>query len=103
MVKEKNINFIIDAGTYPFDVMVSINQTDKQLGESLDLYGPLPVKEIESCRYTPGVGKARFVMFSMGASVIRFKHLPETPEDYGHLAHEIFHISACILDRVGMK
>jgi hypothetical protein len=98
-----NINFIINMQVYPFDVMVSIAQEDVQLGYSLNRFGPLPVEQIESARYTNDNCTGRYVMFSTGASLIRMRKLPETPEDYGTLAHEITHIVVTVLDRVGMK
>lgn len=91
---------------YPFDVMVSINQTDNQLGNSLDKNLPteaLSKEEIEGVRYTSDKCDGRAVMFSTNESLLRIRKLPETPAEYGVLAHEIFHISANILDRVGMK
>jgi hypothetical protein len=42
-------------------------------------------------------------MFSTNTSILRLRCLPETPEDFGRLAHEVFHIASFVLDRVGMK
>jgi len=99
----KPINFVIGLAIYPFDVMVSISQSDAELGKSLDPYGKLPIDEIEGCRYSSDTCKARYVMFSMGASLIRLRHLPTTPSDYGTLAHEIAHVSMCLMERIGME
>lgn len=97
------INFIVQLKVYPFDVMVSIGESDEQLGVSLDPYGPLPVHEIENCRYPSDNCDGRYVHFSMGASLIRIRWLPKTANDYGVLAHEILHAVICILDRVGIN
>jgi len=101
--KTPPINFIINLQVYPFDLMISISQSDEQLGRSLDPYGDLPMKEIESCRYPSERCRGRYVMFSTGASLIRLRHLPSTPDDYGILQHEICHVVASVLDSVGMK
>lgn len=101
--KGLNINFIVYMQVYPYDLMVSINQTDIELGKCLDKYGPLPVDEINNCRYSSDRCTGRYVMFSNGASLIRMRKLPITPEDYGTLAHEITHVVVTLLDTIGMK
>lgn len=102
--KTPPINFIINMKVYPFDVMVSIGQTDVQVGKSLDKCGyPLKEYEIELVRYTSDTCMGRYVMFENNASFIRLRKLPETSEDYGWMAHEIAHVAIQVLDRVGMK
>lgn len=102
MRKNKKLNVIVPMGTYPFDVMFSFNQTDAELGAELDKYGALPVDEIEAVRFE-GNGVGRFVRFSMGATLIRLKHYPETPKHYGHLQHEIFHAAMVSLEKMGVR
>lgn len=102
--KNKNINFIIPMGHYPFDLMVSIDQTDKQLGKSLDATGMrFPEKELKLCWYWGDNCHGRYVMFSSGQSLIRLRQKPDTPFLYGVMQHEIFHVVACLMDRIGMK
>lgn len=102
MAVKKNINFIIRMDVYPFDIMVSIAQTDNQLGSVLDKY-PLTQQDIRSCQYSRPTSPACAALFSTNASIIRMRKLPRTPEDYGSLAHEVFHVVSFIMDRVGMK
>ncbi len=82
---------------YPFDVMVSFGQTDKQLKNSLKKcnweWGELMLCE----------GSGRFYLNDKNQSLIRVWNYPFTIEDYGTLHHEIFHCATYILDRVGMK
>lgn len=99
--KHVSVNFIIPMEVYPFDLMVSIGQDDNQLGRVLDKYN-LTEENIRACAYPSPFVQGRAVMFSTNQSIIRLRHLPSTSEDYGILAHEIFHIVAFVLDRVGI-
>lgn len=100
---KKNINFIIPLILYPFDVMISIGQDDNELEKVLNKISNLTEDDIYACKYPSIFVKGRAVMFTTNASIIRLKKLPETSEEYGILAHEIFHIVTFIMNRVGMK
>jgi len=97
-----SLNFIIPLEVYPFDVMVSIGQSDEQLGAVLDKLD-LSVADIELCRYASTTAIGRAVMFSTNGSFIRLRHLPSSARDFATLAHEIFHIVTFVMDRIGMK
>lgn len=101
-MSKKNINFRVPLVVYPFDVMVSIDQDDYQLGPFLDKLD-LSVEEILMCRYSSERSPGRFCMFSNGVSFIRIRRLPKSSEDFGTLAHEIFHVCAAVMDRIGTK
>ncbi len=104
--KIKPINFIIDLHVYPYDVMVSIGQSDVELGRTLDSYGISKLisrEEIESVRYGSENSHGRAILFSTNQSLLRIRHLPETCFDYGVLAHEVFHIVTMLMHRIGMK
>jgi hypothetical protein len=107
--KKKNaasINFIVPIDVYPFDVMVSIGETDHNLEKSLDKYfmaDKLSDEGIRRIRYTSDTSPGRSCMFSTNQSLIRIRKLPETPEEFGTLAHEIMHVVVFIMDRIGMK
>lgn len=105
MTKKKNpsINFIVPLVVYPFDVMVSVNQDNDQLGKVLDTMSSLTEEDIRACGYSSQYSAGKAVMFSTNASIIRLRKLPETSEEYGTLAHEIFHIVTFVMDRIGMK
>lgn len=89
---------------YPFDIMVSIGESDKQLANSLEPYaGKLLERDYELCKYPLPTCHGRACMFSNNASLIRLRKLPKGSKEFGNLAHEIFHVATFIMDRVGMK
>lgn len=93
----KKANFIIPLVIYPFDVMVSLGETDEQLKKSLKKTS-IDWDDLMICR---GVG--RTFMDDSGRGIIRLKSYPHTCEDYGVLQHEIFHYVTFIMDKIGMK
>ena len=101
--KEPSFATIISMEVYPFDVILSVNQDDDQLGAELDKYPKLTEEDIRACAYPSEFVHGRAVLFSTGASIIRLRKLPTTSKDYGILAHEIFHIVTFVLERVGMS
>lgn len=98
-MKKGNKNFIIKLGAFPFDVMFSFGETDKEVFAILRQKG-IPEKELEHASIA-GVG--RYCLFENGASLVRLKCKPTTPFDYGCLQHEIFHAVSSILWHIGMK
>lgn len=89
---------------YPFDIMVSIGESNKQLTKSLKPYtGRLIPRDYELCNYTSDTCEGRAVMFSNNCSFIRLRKLPNGPKEFGNLAHEIFHVATFIMDRIGIK
>jgi len=103
MKKSPSFSIIIPLAIYPFDVMVSVGQDDEQLGKVLDKVSNLTEDDIRACAYPSPYTKGRAVMFTTNASIIRLRKLPETSEEYGTLAHEIFHIVTFVMDRVGLQ
>lgn len=96
-MRKKSLNFIVELVVYPFDVMVSIGETDEEVKRKLKKYD---VQWDESLTMH-GIGK--FLINKENKSLIRLKHYPQLPMDYGTLQHEIFHAVTWILDRCGMK
>jgi len=96
-MKSKSKNFIIPLVVYPFDVMVSLGETDDQLKNVLTKLN-VEWEDLMKCE-----GKGRFIMNGKNQSIIRTSFYPKTCEDYGHLQHEIFHAITFIMSRVGMK
>jgi hypothetical protein len=103
--KKPNPSFavIISMEVYPFQLMLSVGQNDEELGAELDKYKGLTEDAIRACQYPSKYVKGRAVMLNNNASVIRLRALPKSNNDYGVLAHEIFHIATFVLDRAGMK
>ena len=94
----KSKNFIIPLVVYPFDVMVSLNQTDKQLKKELDRFENCEWDDDMKC---PGVGRA--IITNKNHSIIRLRNYPTTNVDYSHLQHEIFHIVTFVMEKIGLK
>lgn len=93
----KSKNFIITLVVYPFDVMVSLNQTDEQLKKELEKFG---------CEWDDDmkiVGMGRAMISPTNHSLIRLRNYPVTNVDYSHLQHEIFHIVTFIMSNIGIK
>lgn len=100
--RRSNIHFFIKMDVYPFDILVSINQNDNQLGKILDRFN-MSAEDISLAAYSSKNSTGLAAMFSTNQSIIRLPKLPETTREFGTLAHEIFHVAAFILDRIGMK
>lgn len=94
---KKGINFIIPLVVYPFEIMVSIGQSDEELKTSLGKFN-CDWDDKMSC-----VGNGRFYMNGENQTLLRLLDYPETNFELGTLQHEIFHCVTHILDRVGMK
>lgn len=97
MKREKKLNFIVPLVIYPFDVMVSVGQSDDELKESLSKFN---CEWDESMSY---IGNGRFIINENNQSIIRLANYPETYFELGVLAHEIFHCVTHVLNRIGMK
>lgn len=104
-MKQKPLNFIIPLVLFPFDIMVSIGQSDSQFQRSVR--GHLPPDCLKDLETDPAILKlghttqGRTINLSTGhQTLIRIKNHPKTDQDYGTLAHEIFHAVSFILWRM---
>lgn len=93
----KVLNFIVPLIIYPFDIMVSMGQSDEELKQTLSEVGSSWDDKMSI------VGVARFSMNEHNQSVIRLPKIPSTNNELGILQHEIFHCVTYILDRIGIK
>lgn len=96
-------NFIISFEIYPFDVMVSINESRKQLEKSLKRYGINSADVDLGSKENGRSRNGRTVMFQGGQMCIRMFRPINTPEMAGALAHEIFHCVEFLMRRVNVK
>lgn len=92
-------NFIVSLVVYPYDVMVSIGETDKQLKKRLENYA---IYDNNIWRYSSPNKCAKSAIFSGDQCLIRIKEKPVSPNDFGNLQHEIFHVVTFVMQRVGM-
>lgn len=93
----KNIFKVIPLEVYPFDVCISINQSDKQIRESLsgnEVDWKMLLNLPETC-------VARAVLSPSNLTIVRFKIVDDIP--HGIISHELFHATTFIMDRVGIK
>ncbi len=95
------MNFIFSLEVYPFDVMVSVGETDEELKEKLNYVGIEP--EGDNNWHYEFLGLGRTVSFPSGQSLLRLRNKPETVDEYGMLAHEIFHVCEFILHKIGLN
>jgi len=98
-MKKKSLNFIIPLVVYPFDVMISFGETDQKLIATLKRNGIVDEEELKLVLMS---GMGRYCMFNNNSSLIRLWTYPEYAADYGTLAHEVFHATTYILDKIGM-
>lgn len=97
-MRKRSLNFIIPLVVYPFDVMCSFGETDDELKKKLSKYHGCEWDDLMKCS-----GQGRYVMLPNNQSLIRLWNYPTTPEEYGSLQHEIFHMVMAVMDRIGMK
>lgn len=100
----KSHNFIVPLVVYPFDIMFSVGETDKQLRDAINdrledehakvfLYDELLFNVPET--------RKGYTLHNLigGQTVVRFK---KNKPDIDIVAHEIFHAIEFIFDRIGL-
>ena len=92
MAKRKSLNTIIKGTVYPFDAMFSFNEKNKNFKKTMRLYEPDESDHTLNHIGSFKVNRARTVMFPSNRIYVRFNFIPETPEQWGQVAHEIFHV-----------
>lgn len=92
----KSLNKIIQIGLYPFDLIISFNESDKQVKKALKKFNITPKNNKETTifdmdKYKTKIG--RMVMFIGKQTIIRLNFMPKltNPFEMGLLQHEIFH------------
>lgn len=91
---------------YPFDIMFSINETDKQFKKSIESkLHPEHFDQFMTDTSIPKMensipGTARTVRLSSGQTIVRINHFENTPQMHGVLAHEIFHAIEFLFRRI---
>lgn len=94
--------FVVSMHLYPFDVLVSIGQSNDELGPELDKIN-ITTEDIKNCMFENDTCQGRAVLFSTNLSFLRLRKFPSTSYDHGVLAHEIFHVVTFLFDHIGMK
>ena len=101
MINEKNY-FIIKLGVYPFDVMVSIDESDEIISKRLIRYG-VTLDAMSEILNMPDTARGRCAMLPSNQTVIRLKTQPKKYDMMSVISHEVFHAVAFIMDRIGVK
>jgi hypothetical protein len=92
------VNFLVPYTVYPFDVMFSFGQSDKDVLAALKAHGV--ARRDKAYKLSPG-DEAITVHYDTGFTLIRMGVVPKTPEAYGSLQHEIFHAVIYLMQYVG--
>jgi len=92
----KRLNTIIPIGIYPFDLMLSFNQSDKQVKKALKKFNITPENSTENTVFNMDSSKTkcgRMVMFIGKQTIIRLNFMPKLSNSFemALLQHEIFH------------
>lgn len=93
-------NFIIPLVIYPFDVMVSVAESEEALEKTLDKY-LIDTGDV-IWKWDNGTATGRCCIFSTNQGLIRLRVIPTTNDHYASLQHEIFHYVMHICKRIGM-
>jgi hypothetical protein len=94
------LNFIINYTVYPFDLMFSFGQTDKELRAELKKINGIKIGS--DYKFEDGED-GKYVYWVNGFTLIRLRCIPKEAYHFGVLQHEIFHAITCLMDHVGMK
>ena len=96
----KNIFEVIKGTVYPFDILVSINQTDDEFYSEVS---HLSDDNLESVFLNlDETVLARSYITKNNVSIIRFMNLDKENIPHGLISHEALHITSYILKRVGI-
>jgi hypothetical protein len=99
-MKKSKLNSIIPLIVYPFQVMVSFNESDEELGKKLIRLGVDNEDHLWQFDRETQIGRA--CQFKCGALLIRLKKFPDTPFEYGCLQHEVFHAVTYLALSIGL-
>lgn len=102
MKKHKKIFKVLRIDTFCIDVLVSVNQTDEELYYYI---GNHFTKKDFNMLWKDWKSDARVITTSEHSFIIlRFRNkLKKTPDMYGLIAHEAYHIACSILSKKGIK
>lgn len=96
-----NINFIVPLVVYPFDIMISMEQSDEQFLKSCEGYG-FNKSDLDGFLGMSSSCDGRCAMFPSGQTIIRFPYWYGYSKMSGIIAHEVFHAVTMILEFIGM-
>jgi hypothetical protein len=96
-------NFTIPITIYPFDLLVSINESDKKFAKILkSIKETSKMPDLAESMTLKGCNGVSFTT-PRGSSIIRMSHLPIAGDFEAVFSHELLHIVHNTLKFVGMK
>lgn len=100
-MKKKAGFLLIKGETLPYDVVVCLGPTKEELLAHFDknFIGALTRNDIEALG--EGKSKGRVIRCENNAYILWLMKYPTRPEDFGYLAHEIFHVADLMLRKAG--
>lgn len=93
--------FVINHGTYPFDILICIGSKHKEIVKKLKKVGITLDEEETEMLWMKGSG--RTVMLKNGVTVLRVDFEKNKAIFHSVLAHEIFHAVEFLFDRIKLK
>lgn len=99
-MKKNQANFLISLDVYPYSILVSLNQTKKQLRKHIKKYQGIDLKEFD--KYTKGKYGGIMLCFNSKSHLIHLPHYDGGPQDLSILVHEVWHCAYSILKFVGI-
>ena len=104
MPKRKSYNGIIKLNIYPFDIMLSVNQTDKQFVKSLGKYNmPNFEDDILHLETQGNSRQGRTILLDKSGFIVRLNYWPKNAQGVALMVHELFHVTSMLLDHIGME
>ena len=93
-------SFVVDCGTYPFDILVFFGENVEDLFN--DIKGKLSKSDFKGLKKSEfKAGKA--IILDTNQTVLWLREKPTTPTDFGLLSHEIYHCTGFILRSIGIQ
>ena len=98
---------MVPMAIYHTSLLVIIGMSDKEVEEVLLQYegfdrGSKEMKKSAGWRFDNCKKVGHVTRFDNNAMLLRLREYPTTPEDYGIIAHEVFHVVELLFERVGM-
>jgi len=97
----ENIFEVIKGNVYPFDVLISINQTDDDFYSKLGHLFDDDLEEIFLNLDETILARSFFTKNNI--AIVRFVNIDKNNLPNGLISHEIFHIVTFILNKAGIK
>lgn len=106
MSKKKALNFTFPIRVYPYDIMISLNESWDDFSKNVtNKFGPELLDDFNKTEHPVSQHGLTYVYTSDSClcCILKIHYFSKTAEDYGVLAHEIFHSAEFILRKCGLE